>query len=765
MLLRVLISALLCCAFTNEVSAACAGDCGNDGRVTINELLVMVNVALGSAPSTDCRFGDTNGDNAIAIDEIIAAVHNALAGCVPSALSHRVCVLHDFGETATDPTYTDPTYPDTTGSLLQDLDGSLYGMTTGGGDRNLNLGAVYKITPQGQFTVLHSFNGLDGGNRQDRQGGIVLDDKGTIFGTTYAGGRWGRGTIFRLQPTGACEVIHDFRGTDARCLTEAETDPQTGQPVFSARQTLNAAPGYPRSPPVWGADGNLYGVTYQSFAQDFGALYRISPEAPGRPCDQNPLPCPSPWPTMEALETLCVFVPPSRLREEELKRHACNTTGTGAMSLTASSDRTILYGTTLNAMDGVGSVFASTLSGDVTPLHIFTRDDGANPYNVTQASDGILYGTTPVGTATGTGVVYRLDPNTRNFEILSTFEPITAQGIVPYAGLADGCSPAVRKLPGACGSDFDLFGAARYGGRNGRGTLYSVHADGSDLEVLHHFDLYETGRSPIETPLFSARGRCLYGTTNQGGKYDKGVVYRLNQNPSADRPRQGMRAVGSDAVVEVLTEIPSSEDPSIHDGISITVNCDSTRDCASSPHVVQFFRREIIDEDGRSLIPAVTSRNPRCDVPEPVGAVEACAAPHPDPKDCRETTTKGDLHWHTDARPPNPYYDEQPCIGRWSESHTLTIFDAPTFFFPKFYYEGTTTRIERPKAKTWKFFAKDFVFCNGEVIREIDWKVVMKRGGSPSPPRVVSIAIPADTHMLPDEFRQVMAAEGFFAVP
>jgi hypothetical protein len=59
----------------------CAGDCGGDGQVTIDELVTMVNIALGSRPVADCWAGDTSGDGEITIDEIIQAVNRALSGC------------------------------------------------------------------------------------------------------------------------------------------------------------------------------------------------------------------------------------------------------------------------------------------------------------------------------------------------------------------------------------------------------------------------------------------------------------------------------------------------------------------------------------------------------------------------------------------------------------------------------------------------------------------------------------------------------------
>jgi hypothetical protein len=59
----------------------CVGDCGNTAQVTVNELLTLVNVALGSTAITTCEAGDANHDGQITVDEILTAVSNALNGC------------------------------------------------------------------------------------------------------------------------------------------------------------------------------------------------------------------------------------------------------------------------------------------------------------------------------------------------------------------------------------------------------------------------------------------------------------------------------------------------------------------------------------------------------------------------------------------------------------------------------------------------------------------------------------------------------------
>jgi Ca2+-binding EF-hand superfamily protein len=60
---------------------SCVGDCNNDHSVTVDEILTMVNIALGNADMSTCKDGDANKDGQITVDEILTAVNNALNGC------------------------------------------------------------------------------------------------------------------------------------------------------------------------------------------------------------------------------------------------------------------------------------------------------------------------------------------------------------------------------------------------------------------------------------------------------------------------------------------------------------------------------------------------------------------------------------------------------------------------------------------------------------------------------------------------------------
>ncbi len=74
-------------ATSTPTVATCVGDCNGDGIVTVDELLTMVNIALGNAQLQSCVAGDGNNDGQISVDEILTAVNNGLNGC-PSAALH-----------------------------------------------------------------------------------------------------------------------------------------------------------------------------------------------------------------------------------------------------------------------------------------------------------------------------------------------------------------------------------------------------------------------------------------------------------------------------------------------------------------------------------------------------------------------------------------------------------------------------------------------------------------------------------------------------
>jgi hypothetical protein len=66
---------------TEPPPPVCVGDCDGGGSVTVDELLVGVNIAIGSAMVSACPVFDVDGDGSVAISELVQAVRNALGAC------------------------------------------------------------------------------------------------------------------------------------------------------------------------------------------------------------------------------------------------------------------------------------------------------------------------------------------------------------------------------------------------------------------------------------------------------------------------------------------------------------------------------------------------------------------------------------------------------------------------------------------------------------------------------------------------------------
>jgi len=129
--------------------------------------------------------------------------------------------------------------------LAEGPDGALYGVTETGG--LYGEGTLFRITLEGQLTVLHHFGGAMADGTSPRAG-LTLAADGKFYGTSSYRNEKQQGTVFRLDPaSGDFEVLHVMQG-DEGCSPWAR---------------LVAAP-----------DGWLYGSTFSCG----GTIFRVSPE-------------------------------------------------------------------------------------------------------------------------------------------------------------------------------------------------------------------------------------------------------------------------------------------------------------------------------------------------------------------------------------------------------------------------------------------------------------------------------------------------------
>ena len=66
---------------TSPCATECTGDCDGSRAVAIDELLMLVNIALGNAAAPACSAGDANRDGVVRVDELPTAVNHGIDGC------------------------------------------------------------------------------------------------------------------------------------------------------------------------------------------------------------------------------------------------------------------------------------------------------------------------------------------------------------------------------------------------------------------------------------------------------------------------------------------------------------------------------------------------------------------------------------------------------------------------------------------------------------------------------------------------------------
>jgi len=349
-------------------------------------------------------------------------------------------------------------------SLIMDAKGNLYGTTLGGG--TYGYGTVFKLDPSGNQTVLHSFAGnLDDGGTLNAN--LIMDASGNLYGTTYQGSApSGAGTVFRLDPAGNETILHRFTGgsdgahPESGLIMDAEgnlygttfdggaygigavfkLDPSGNETVLHS--FTGGSDGWmPYAGLIMDDQGNLYGTTFSSNApaQGNGVVFKLDPAG----------------------------------SETVLYTFTGGRDGAWPFAALIMDTARNLYGTTyvggnLNctSSQGCGTVFKLDPSGNETVLHSFTGSgDGGFPEgSLIMDQHGNLYGTTASGGTYDFGTVFKLDPS-GNETVLYSFTGGN-DGMHPLGGLVMDAANnlygttsgggAFNNCYGTCGTVFKL---------------------------------------------------------------------------------------------------------------------------------------------------------------------------------------------------------------------------------------------------------------------------------------------------------------------
>jgi uncharacterized repeat protein (TIGR03803 family) len=348
------------------------------------------------------------------------------------------------------------------------VNGTLYGTTYAGGSNGI--GTVFSLDPRtGVETVLVNF-GRDLDGAEPKSGLVAV--KGILYCTTTAGGTNSEGTAFSLDPTtGVAKLLHAFGF--------APDDAEGAQPLAG----------------LIAVKGALYGTTYFGGgcnSTGCGTVFSLDPAT--------------------GAET----IPFAFCRLQ-------NCTAGAYPSAGLIDIHGLLYGTaSQGGAYGYGTLFSlDPKTGAVAALHAFGGGtDGEVPSASVIAVNGILYGTTPYGGGTsqtckgygfgaGCGIVFALDPESGVETVLHAFDG--ADGEYSYAGLV-----AVNGT---------LYGTTSHGGAYGEGTVFSVDEASGAFATVHSFGNGTDGANPYAA-LIDVKG-TLYGTTANGGAHGYGTVYSL----------------------------------------------------------------------------------------------------------------------------------------------------------------------------------------------------------------------------------------------
>jgi uncharacterized repeat protein (TIGR01451 family) len=378
------------------------------------------------------------------------------APLMAEALELRVMLSgYTFNSISLPPQYPNGQTP--LSQLARDGSGDLFGTTWEGGA--YGDGTVFKVTAGATSpTTLVSFNGTNGA--YPVYDSVTVDANGNLFGTTNSGGASGDGTVFEIQ---------------------------AGTAIITTLANFNGANGAnPRCTVAVDSSDDVFGTTDDGGASSDGTIFEIK---------------------AGTITNLATFTGTN------------GSTPEGTLALDSSGD---LFGTTEGYNSSTysdGTVFELKAGSTIiSTLASFNGGNGANPYGgVILDGSGNIFGTTEAGGSSNEGTVFEIKAGT--FTTLASFTG--SNGELPYAG--------VTLDPSG-----DLFGTAAAGGTSGDGTVFEIGSGTTSITTLASFT-GSNGNGPEAAVTLDGAGD-IFGTTYSGGTGGSGAVFEIASGTTSITP-------------------------------------------------------------------------------------------------------------------------------------------------------------------------------------------------------------------------------------
>jgi uncharacterized repeat protein (TIGR03803 family) len=342
--------------------------------------------------------------------------------------------------------------------LTSDAAGNLYGTTFGGGA--FLVGTVFELSPNGgggwSETVLHSFGGGNSDGYLPNYSYVIFDKAGNLYGTAYAGGRYGCGVVFELSPAGASwteTLLYNFKDKQDGCFPINGLIMDPAGNLYGRTERLNG---------VTRGNAAVFELSFVGGEWTENVIYRHE--------DQN-----SAGLTMDAAGNLFGVESDLAFELSPNKNGGWTKSTFGTFSSAAEGTPVLdtagnLYGTTTESANNEGTVYELSpgKKGKWTETTLYSFDGGSGgaiqPWaGIVFDAAGNIYGTTVAGGSSDDGTVFELvDPvGTGSY---------TEKILWSFNG-TDGSGPVDSLILDTAGN---LFGTTTGGGPSGYGVVFEV---------------------------------------------------------------------------------------------------------------------------------------------------------------------------------------------------------------------------------------------------------------------------------------------------